>query len=154
MIGDNLEWEIEVRSALASIDLDGCARRRPPPTPPSKPDRIIRSLTELLLTKQHEAFAAPKQDPGPAPNQKYRKQTPCKVTGRSLACAMPATTFDTSGKSAALIYGADSLRRAGIHFTSPHLFAGVKGVGERPLLVRIRTQVRHRVTSEKCRVEV
>src|ERR1700730_15805861 len=48
---------------------------------------------------------------------KISKTTPCKVTGLSLACAMPATTFDTSGKSAALIYGADSLRRAGIQFT-------------------------------------
>src|ERR1700730_15722726 len=65
---------------------------------------------------------------------------------------MPATPFDTSGKSAALIQGADSLRRAGIHFTSPHLFAGIKGVGERPLWCGFRTQVRHRVTSEKCQL--
>src|ERR1700730_17128409 len=59
---------------------------------------------------------------------KISKTTPCKVTGRSLACAMPATTFDTSGKSAALIYGADSLRRAGIHFTLLTFLQGSKAL--------------------------
>jgi len=45
---------------------------------------------------------------------------------------MPATPFDTSGKSAALIQGADQLIRCeAIHF-APHLFARVKGVGGGP----------------------
>ncbi len=49
MIGDNLEWEVEApqRLGIYAIWLDatgqGLRRKRP-----VKPDRIIRSLTELL----------------------------------------------------------------------------------------------------------
>src|SRR5664279_5396493 len=63
----------------------------------------------------------------PLPTKKS-KTTPCKVAGQSPACATPATTFDTSGKSAAVIQGADSLRRARIRFASPQLFAGSKAL--------------------------
>jgi hypothetical protein len=65
---------------------------------------------------------------------------------------MPATPFDTSGKSGAFIQGADYLRRAAIRFTSPNLLR-VKGVGGGPFWCAFRTQVRHRVTSEKCHEE-
>jgi hypothetical protein len=41
---------------------------------------------------------------------------------------MPATPFDTSGKSAALIQAADFLRRTGIHFTSSPAFRGGRKV--------------------------
>jgi putative hydrolase of the HAD superfamily len=49
MIGDNLEWEIEVpqRLGLYAIWMDAHGEGLPAGTS-VKPDRIIRSLTELL----------------------------------------------------------------------------------------------------------
>jgi putative hydrolase of the HAD superfamily len=49
MIGDNLEWEIEVpqRLGIYAIWIDAHGEGLPGGTS-IKPDRIIRSLTELL----------------------------------------------------------------------------------------------------------
>jgi putative hydrolase of the HAD superfamily len=49
MVGDNLEWEIEVpqRLGIYAIWMDAHGEGLPPDTT-VKPDRIIRSLTELL----------------------------------------------------------------------------------------------------------
>ena len=54
-----------------------------------------------------------------------------------------ATTFDTSGKSAAVIQGADSLRRAGIRFASPQHFADVKALVRTPDSGRTSLDVRN-----------
>jgi putative hydrolase of the HAD superfamily len=50
MIGDNLEWEVAApqRLGIHAIWYDGYGQGLPP-DPPARPDRIIRSLPELLL---------------------------------------------------------------------------------------------------------
>jgi putative hydrolase of the HAD superfamily len=57
MIGDNLEWEIEVpqRLGIYAIWMDAHGDGLPADTT-VKPDRIIRSLTELLPTQPHETL--------------------------------------------------------------------------------------------------
>ena len=131
MIGDNLEWEIEVpqRLGIYAIWMDAHGDGLPADTArQAGPDHPVADGTAA-----GGASIEPQQAPVPLPNQKYRKQPHAQIQTGRWQWVMPARPFDTSGKSPALIQGAASSRRAGIHFTSPRLFAGVKGVGERPL---------------------
>ena len=58
MIGDNLEWEIEVpqRLGIYAIWMDAHGDGLPAGTT-IRPDRIIHSLTELLPDQRHDPAA-------------------------------------------------------------------------------------------------
>ena len=70
MIGDNLEWEIEVpqRLGIYAIWMDAHGEGLPADTS-VKPDRIIRSLTELLPDERSMRLCRSKADPVPLPTK-------------------------------------------------------------------------------------
>ena len=66
MIGDNLEWEVEAPQRLGIyaiwIDVHGDGL---PADSTVKPDRIIRSLTELLPARISQRQRRPRSSPAP-----------------------------------------------------------------------------------------
>ena len=101
MIGDNLEWEIVVpqRLGIYAIWMDAHGDGLPADTPcQTRPDHpFADGIAAGQAARSGVKAARSRSEP------KISKTTPCTVAGRSLACVMPATPFDTSGKSPAPI---------------------------------------------------